>query len=157
MTAEKDLLRFVNNLARVRKEQQDQADKVEALLEALEKLQAHKDYVAACAELKELKELESEAYERVREAALKVFQETAAKQLMNGAVEVKEYVVVRYPDKKKTEAWIRENARLMLKVDWRSFERTVKADGSVPEEIAVLEKEPRASVSTDLSKYLDVE
>jgi hypothetical protein len=157
MKTEKDLLRLTNNLARARKLLAEQDEKVELLLDQLTKMQVYKDYLEAKKEQGALKDIEKESYERVKQAALDVFSATGAKQLLNGTVNVKEYVVVVY-DKETAESWVRDRAPFMLKVDWKAFESTAKAGtGGIPNSVAKVDKEPRASVSKDLSAYEEIE
>lgn len=98
------------------------------------------------------KEAEAEIYGLLREAGVKVYQDTGNKN-PHAAVSVGEYTIYNYETKDALEWLIEKNIPKALKVDARQFKKIVDVLSPPFVEIA---KEARAKVARDLDKYLEV-
>jgi hypothetical protein len=101
-------------------------------------------------EVQAVNELLSTLLMTVKYDALSAYQATGAKQPESG-VTIKMYSVLKY-DLDTAEDWCRENAPTLLSLDVKRFEKAAKTLPGAPVEI---EQEPRATIASDLSAYLE--
>jgi hypothetical protein len=85
-----------------------------------------------------------------RETAVADFRETGAEP--PAGISIKTYSVLIY-DPKQADALARVNAPALLSLDYKTFDRAVKA-GTLPGAPAQIVTEARATIASDLSQYL---
>ena len=68
------------------------------------------------------------------------------------AIQIKEFDVVQILDKERAREWCLANFRPALKLDEKTFEKAAK-DGTIPADLAMVSKEPRVQIASDLSDY----
>lgn len=90
--------------------------------------------------------------EEIRMKALEEFNGTKNKHPFDG-VQIKFFTIVSITDETRAREWCLMNFRPALKLDAKVFEKAVK-DGTIPADLAKVDVEPRAQISTDLSDYL---
>jgi hypothetical protein len=88
----------------------------------------------------------------VRDAAMADYVETGTPAPFPG-VQIKHYTTITYPLATALDYCKRE-APMFLTVDTKAWERAVKAM-PVPPSFVGIEKEPRATIATDLSAFLE--
>lgn len=122
--------------------------------ETLEQMIADSDIGKELAEvrgwLKDAQQTQARMENEVREWAITAFLTTGDKK-PHPAVQIKEYTVLTYDDGQAL-TYSREHIPNAVKLDKRAFE---KAAAALALDFVQIATEPRATIATDLSKYLE--
>jgi hypothetical protein len=119
----------------------------------LENMQKDGEYIRIMGNVKDLEQLVMDLETTIKDQAVETFTQTGNKAPTDG-VKIKMYTTVRINDEGRAREWCLHNFTPALKLDVKTIEKAVK-DKTVPEDLAETADEPRATIATDLDKYLE--